>query len=100
MSQHFTSIKSLLTRCVVCEHGVECQKCCWEWNGAVDAEGRAVCSYYNRSTTVANVMMHELHGLGPREKIKTGKQCRNKECCNYNHMYIKQTAERGQAVTV
>ena len=75
---------------------------CWNWVGGIDSGGYGKTTYAHKQTDRAHVVSWELHN---KQKVPEGQEidhlCRNRRCCNPNHLEAKthiENVRRGKNV--
>lgn len=75
----------------ICEHGGDCEVCCWGWSGAQSKSGygRAKAYCYGHIETYAHRIMwaYYYETRVPKGKIVTH-TCQNTLCCNPTHLEL------------
>jgi hypothetical protein len=76
----------------ICEHGIDCDVCCWEWQAATirGGYGRMYLTTTDGKKTYipAHVMTWELHHQSFLSlDLWALHRCDNPRCCNYHHIF-------------
>ena len=78
----------LYDRIAVCAHGITCEFCCWEWQGARSDNGYGRIRI-SHGVASAHVLAYAVaHGrmLFPGEQVLH--TCDNPPCCQFHHLFM------------
>lgn len=81
------TFESLMRRIQVCEHGMQCGKCCWPWLGGLDRHGYGQVKYLSGNTGSHRAVYQAYKHLDlPRQRYVLH-TCQLRTCCNHHHLY-------------
>ena len=73
----------------ICEHGAECDACCWEWKGSRGRYGHGNHTFYGRAAGAIRIAkMLQNNAMILPMGLCVCHACDNPPCCNPSHLWI------------
>ena len=91
-------------RVQLCEHGIGCENCCWEWKGAFNQDGFGTLGVKTKkgwkNTLVHRLALELAHNQPLPAKHFVFPRCKNRNCCNARHLVVRERKGDGYGASL
>lgn len=78
----------ILGRVISCNHGVQCNICCWLWTGGLDTSGYGKVRCNGKQISPHRVIYEAMYHMTLTSDQFVLHTCDKRTCCNWNHLYL------------
>lgn len=81
-------VQRILRRSVICEHGIECDTCCFLFIGSHGSNGHGRINVHYKPMYVHRVMWEFVNGMEIPKDRQINHYCNVPNCWQPNHLYL------------